>query len=450
MLASALASNQATVQNYLATGDCESAKQAASLFTDASPDDPLAWRALGDAARCSGDSRAALKAYRQSAALKDDPGLTALMDSLSSAFSSVVLTVNGADEGIAPVLSVAVDEESIEPIEGTLWDLPSETELILSVGGPGYATADVPFTTAKAGEVSALTVDVTFLGRGTVNVDTMADGVTAILGDTVLETGETSVLAGTYDLTVRGPTGSLTTAVEVSPDGVTAIAPMLLLPAVVNLLGLPEGTTLTFTDGPGELAPVEVVRGEGTLDPKVGIRVVDAVKLEGLPQGEWHYQLQHPIFGTLNGRFFAVGGQVSAEPVPWRTLPTVAPLEQQYAAYLAAPRAGLGQQGRRAAIATGVGVGLAAATTVVASGIPTQSALVQEHRAQYDQAVANGDVDAGNAAYLDLNQAQNNLKARRITAASTGGVTAISAGAATLLWKRWAGNRETTEWNPWP
>ena len=441
----ALATNLADVQQALSEGDCDRAATVAQRWIDASPDEAAPWRALGDAHRCGGDAQQALGAYRASATLKADPGLAALISSLSAPFASMTVTVEGEDPEVP--LSLTVDGQA--PVDGVVWDLPAETSLVLTVGGPGYETTTVPFTTPAAGLQGDLAVTATFLGRGTLTVGAMGDGVVVLLDNKELTPGDHTVLAGDRVLHVSGPTGTMQHAVTLEPEATVTVEPMQLLPASVKLLKVPEGATIRFLSGPGEHAPILLERGVGELDDTLGLSLTD-VSLEGLAQGEWFYQMDHPILGSLEGRFFAVAGQLSAEPVPWKALPTVAPLEAEYAAYKENAGGSFGKKGWLAVGLTGAAGGVAAVGVNQLQGAKAATSSAGVYRDNYNELTQAGDIDGANEQYLLLADAQSVASRRRIIGYSGLGAATLCAAAATWLWVDFAKSRQVEAWNPWP
>ncbi|MCP4810339.1 MAG: hypothetical protein GY913_04740 [Proteobacteria bacterium] len=444
LFATAYASSLPEVQDALAKGDCQLATEVAGRWIALSPDDAAAWRAQGDSARCSGDSRAALVSYRKALSLKPDAGLEALIGSLASDLSSVQVSLTGADAEIAPLVTALYGDTTIESANGLLRDLPQNTDITVTIGGPGYNPVSQKVTTPAAGVLDELTVPVTFLGWSTLTVGEIGEGVTVLLDDAELAAGEQQVLAGSHTLVVTGETGRREDTLSLDADGSHAIEPMQLLPASVTLLGIPEGTTLTFPEG----EPVTVARGEGELDETLGIRVVQSVAIEGLDQGEHTYTFTHPIFGTVEGRFFAVAGQVSAEPVPWRALETVDALAQEYAAHTA-EQGGVGTAGwialggSAAAVAGGGLAGLSFSKL----GLPL--AAQDEAQTRYDAMVAAGRESDANDAYLDLAVANAAVRRYVVRGSIAGGVGALGIAATTYTIRTIRKSKNATAWNPW-
>jgi hypothetical protein len=435
----------ADVQQALSEGDCDRAATVAARWTETEPDAPSSWRALGDAHRCSGDSPAALAAYRASSSLQADAGLTALIGSMAAPFSSVAVSVEGSD----PDIPVRLTVDGRVPIDGVIWDLPADTAMELQVGGAGYEAAVVPFTTGAAGAQTELAVTATFLGRGTLTVGAVGEGVSVLLDNAELARGDHDVLAGERVLSVTGPTGTMQHTVTLDADGSVTVEPMQLLPANVKLLKVPEGATLSFVSGPGEQAPVIVPRGAGELDETLGLSLED-VLLEGLPQGEWVYQMDHPILGTLEGRFFAVAGQLSAEPVPWRGLATVAPLEADYAAYKESSGPGFGKTGWMAVGLTTAALGTAGVGANRLQAAKAADASAEVYRERYFELNDAGNIEEANAQYTLLAEADADASKRRIIGVSSVGVAVLCTAGAAWTWKNFASSREVTAWNPWP
>lgn len=441
-ITTALASSLPEVQDALAKGDCQLASDVAGRRIALSPDDAAAWRAQGDAARCSGDSRAALVSYRKALSLKPDAGLEALIGSLASDLSSVQVTLTGVDADIAPIVTATYGDVTVESANGLLRDLPQNTDIDVSIAGPGYNPVRQAVTTPEAGAIHELTVPVTFLGWATMHVGEIGPGVTVLLDDAELVAGERRVVAGGHSLVVTGETGRRELAIDV--QGTYALEPMQLLPASVTLLGLPEGATLTLA----EREPIAVARGEGELDETLGIRVVQSVAIEGLDQGEHTYVMSHPIFGDVEGRFFAVAGQVSAEPVPWRALDTVDALAQEYAAYTA-QQGGVGVGGwivLGGSVAAVTGGGLAG-LSFSQLGLPL--AAKDEASNRYDAMVAAGRESDANEAYQDLAVANAAVRRYVVRGSVAGGVGLLGVAATTYGVRSIRQAKAAAAWNPW-
>ncbi len=224
--------------------------------------------------------------------------------------------------------------------------------------------------------------------------------------------------------------------------------------ATVHLLSVPEGSTLTFMHlaggaDSGVHAPLEVLRGEGILDSKLGINVVERITLEDMESGVWTYHFEHPVLGSLDGDFKTVGGKATIEHVEWRKLPGVKPLSQAYSAYMTDPPEGLGRTGWLAIASTGVGLGGGAMAGQGYSGLPEATAAREQFSAAYDVDVANGDAESGKQSYLQLAQANSMVRQSHLIGATGASLTLVGGVTTVVLWKRWSANRGEEVWDPW-
>jgi len=224
--------------------------------------------------------------------------------------------------------------------------------------------------------------------------------------------------------------------------------------ATVHLLSVPEGSTLTFTHlagatDSGMREPLEIPRGEGILDSKLGINVVERVTLDDLEAGVWTYHFEHPVLGSLDGDFKTVGGKATIEHVQWRKLPGVKPLAKAYSAYMTDPPEGLGRTGWLAIASTGVGLGGGAMAGQGYSGLPEATAAREQFSAAYDGDVANGDAESGKQSYLQLAQANSMVRQSHLMGATGASLTVLGGVTTVVLWKRWSADREEEVWDPW-
>jgi len=441
-----LASSLNDVQNALASGRCSEAAEAADDWVKTAPSDATAWRSVGDSARCTGNTPAALGAYRKSLELRPEPGLQALVDSLGADYANVTLVVTGADAEAPPAFTVQDLGRSVLTTGSSLNDLTANTKLVVEVSGKGYEAAALPFSTGGPGTTTEVPITVTFLGRGTVTLTGVAEGVDIRIDGEVVEGDTASLVAGSHKLVVKGSTGERHVDLEVARDEEQPIDVSGLLPAAVTLLGIPERTTLTFA-GPGDLAPLTTAADEGELDAELGIHIAP-LQLTGLAAGEWTYTFEHPLVGTTEGKFFAVGGQVSAEPVAWRELAGVAPLATAYTQYQASSGQGLGRDGWMTAGGAAAGLaGLGLGTARLLLALEARSDA-RDADARYKILVEDGDIATANLAYAQAGDLRQSARTGLVVGSSATVVGVAGAGVAVVVGKRWLSTREVTRWEP--
>ncbi len=441
------ASSLTEVQDALAAGRCSEAAEAAKAWTAEDPTDPKAWRGVGDAARCTGNTPAALAAYRQALALRPEPGLQALVDSLAADYATVTLKIEGADAEQPPTVTVQDIGRTVRANGSALRDLSPSTKLVLEVSGEGYEPAAAPFTTGGPGSTKAVKVEVTFLGRGVVSLTGVGEGISVLVDGRPVEAGETSLVTGDHALVVKGATGERSVPLVIAEGETQSIDVSQLLPAAVTLLAIPEGTTLTFTAGPEPMDPVTTPRDEGELDEDLGIRIAP-LQFEGLAAGEWVYTFEHPLLGSMEGKFFAVGGQVSAEPVAWRQLEGVATLTTAYTQYKATSGSGLGKDGWMALGGAAVGlagVGLGAAKLFVAIEARSDAADAAD---RYAILVEDGDIETANLVYAQEGELRGTARSGLVVGTTVTGLGVAGVAVAVVTGKRFLANRDTTQWEP--
>ena len=170
----------------LAEGQCNAAQSAAAELTMTAPEVAEGWRMAGDAARCSGDLRGGLLAYRRYVHQGGEEASTLAMISQVAAMFGTLLVRVDAPSAAAPVrarIPVGRDNVWSEPTpEGLLRlrDLPTDQSFSLTVSGRGLRPMGARVEPLGAGEVRELTLAPEWLGLATVTVPSAPDGVSAV------------------------------------------------------------------------------------------------------------------------------------------------------------------------------------------------------------------------------------------------------------------------------
>lgn len=406
-------------------GKCAAAKAAASEFALAQPNLPDGYRFLGDAARCAGDFRAAVLAYRR---YKDLGGtensvdlmLTGLVANLGSLIARVTLPSGD----VLPHASVHLPDETVagEPMGGGEFvfdDLPTGQTLVVSVTGKGLGPADIEVEALAAGERREVFIDVEFIGLATVEVVEHPPGVCATTlltpdGDVAAGPGSSSeVTAAEVVALVTGDYGEVEIPIDVAAGAIVQFDPTPWIPTSITVVGVPGGSTVrVFVEGMGG-AMVEreiyVPVAPGTLDVETGVMVAPPQRLVSLVGGVGGIFLEHPVLGEGTAAVVLEPGAANATTFKWDELPGVEQVQGRYARWseqrtAIRRKAGVGA-GIFAGVAAGSGIlsgilwGLAADAGVQADGSKSLAltaagadvpdlAEIEGHRAAYDAAAA--------------------------------------------------------------
>jgi hypothetical protein len=430
------------VRTALSSGDCDRALVISSERVTAAPDDAEAHRLRGDAQRCLGQNRAAVLSYRRAMQLGvDDAVLEQLVGRLAKKLVQLELTAQGADWDHPPEITLHLDGATLEPIsagaQGVRFiDLPPNQPLEIRLHGPGYQPTVTSVDPQQAGAVAQRTVEVDYLGLGTLVLSpwegdhsvTITDGHRKREG---VEPGSHEVTAGNVVVTIQGQLGRAERTLGFARGQELSLDVASLLPGQVTLTQVPAGSTLRYgLTGGSDYQEIEIGWPEVTLDPEIGLPILSAYPLENLQTGSYGYELAQPSLGMIQGEFFAVGGEVSAHRIDLGSAPGFEPLRGAYASHLDQLEAtrGLGKHGRRATIGAGVSSGLLAGTIVaVARGVTTQRDLATLNDL-YDEALAEGRTSEANDHYTNRAKARSAATTDWITAGACATASSVSLG----------------------
>jgi hypothetical protein len=344
----AAAAEREEIESAIVFGRCAEAAGLAALLTVTAPDDPVSWRLLGDAERCRGASRAAVRAYLQVIERGGtDPTVQTLIASLREQLGKVRITVE--TERPAPLrVEVQVEGEAapgpavLQP-DGT-WlaqDLEPGASATIVVRGTGVDEARVAAAPVGAGGETAVTVRPAWRGIGLVQllspppegvrveVPTL-DGWQAVAGEQGVR-----VTAGVVPVAVEGPHGRIETIIEVPADGRTRFDPSSWEPTSLTVSGAPAGAALQlFLEGVEP--PMErtvALPATGNVDPEWGIRLAEPTELTGLVGGVGSLVMQHPELGLAVSELVLETGSPNGLELDWRQLEGSAVVRSRYLAW---------------------------------------------------------------------------------------------------------------------
>ncbi len=428
----------AEVREALAAGECERAMRIATERTTAAVDDGQAFRLLGDAQRCLHQHRPAVLSYRRAQALGvEDPTLRKLIAQVSQQLVTLSVATQGVDWTHPPTFALKVRDELIEPLEwgrqGVLFvDLPAGEHLELRMVGLGYEPARVALEPQRAGASAKAAIEARYLGLATLELKPWQGDFSVDLKDGYRVRED--VLPGSYDLTagavlvrVESPTGTGEQHLELAVGTSTELEVGGLVPGQVTFTEVPAGSVIRFNLRGDEPQAVEVGWPEQTPDERLGLPLV-TVPMKDLPTGTYDFTLEQPWLGSLEGQFFAVGGDVGAHRVPWNQLPGAEPMAQAYAAWLEANAAqgALGAPGPRAVVGFSVG-GAALIGAGVNALLGWQARKnVQDLGWAYDIALNEGRTEDAQLYYQRRDEARDRARALWIATGSTAALCGVS------------------------
>ncbi len=369
----------------LAEGQCNAAQSAASELTMTAPEVAEGWRMAGDAARCSGDLRGGLLAYRRYVHQGGEEASTlAMIERVAAMFGTLLVRVE-APTAAAPVrarIPIGQVNTWSEPTpEGLLRlrDLPTDQPFSLTVSGRGLRPLGARVEPLKAGEVRELTLAPEWLGLATVTVPSTPDGVRVVLltedAEIQAEPGETyTISAAEAYAQVVNEFGAVVVPLDLASDANVSFDPSPWLPARLAVVGLPAGSSVRVAvdnegvniDGPEVVLPAEI----GELDLDTGVRVAPVRHLDSLMGGVGTLVVQHPTLGSASAPLVVETGKLNAVTFDWRAMPGVSSAVEGFAARQAEVTLVKRAQGRTAVLGivsgvlAGVGAGLLAGSLV--------------------------------------------------------------------------------------
>ena len=414
----------------LAGGLCNAASSAATELTMTAPDVADGWKLAGDAARCRGDLRGALLAYRRyQREGGDEPSAVALVDRLAEKFGTLLVQVEAPAEA-APIRSrLIVGDEDIadEPTpEGArrLRDLPLGLPLTLTVSGRGLRPLELQLEPLGAGEVREIEVTPDWLGLATVKLADSPETSRVVLltedAEVEASSGQSySISAASAWALIENEFGVQSVKLPVEPEAELEFDPSPYLPARLAVAGVPAGAMVTVDvtaddgrrGGWTDVLPFDV----GNIDIDTGVRVAPVHNVDSMPGGVGTLHVEHPTLGEKEVEVVLETGTLNAVTFDWRPLPGVRLVAERYAEW----------QGVQAHVKRGknrtAALGVAAGVLAAIGGGLLVGALVVEGQADAarDRAVAAHDAGDGaglTLAIADFKAAQDRSSALGISA----------------------------------
>jgi hypothetical protein len=345
------------VRNHIGAGECAQALQVASSWLDANPDEPGAWRLVGDAHRCAGSYRDAVLAYRETLDRKpEDRAVLGLVQSLIQRLCTLQLDLVGADSEASPEITAATATGApltpwkVEPDTLLFRDLDPAASVQVTWRGAGYVPGQITLPPSEVGEERRVDLELDFVGTGALTLQTWEAAVVVTLVDQAgrtpaAEGGTIERTAGEVTVEVASELGTIRETVNVAPGGTTVLDVQELVPGRVTLLGVPEGSTVTRLAAPG--AADEEIRsvpaGTGELEPSLGLRL-SAVPFDGLRTGPCTFRIDNPLLGSRELEVFSIGGQLSGQPIDWASMEGTPALQERWATWQRESRGGKRKQ----------------------------------------------------------------------------------------------------------
>ena len=409
----------------LDAGQCAAAKAAASEFALAQPKLADGYRFLGDAARCAGETREAVLAYRR---FKDRGGAEASVDlmlkGLAANLGTLVVTVSMPGTDVLPLARLELPDAMQAPApraDGTLEfaDLPTGAALTLAVFGKGLRPTRIEVAALSPGERAEVVVEAEYVGLARIRV---ADHEPAPWGTTLLtpdgevqvEPGsETEVTAAEVVALVTGPHGAVEVPLEVAPGATIEFDPTPWVPTAITVVDVPAGSTLRLfvegIDGANLEREVQVPASIGSLDGSTGVRIAPPQRVDSMVGGVGGLFVQHPVLGEGAATVVLEPGAANATTFAWRQMSGVPRLTAAYERWSTQHTQVKRQTQSRAGVSIGIAVGagvlsgilwgVAASAGAAADGsksaaltaaatAPPDLAAIGTHRTDYDAAVA--------------------------------------------------------------
>jgi len=355
----------------LAEGRCNAASSAATELTMAAPNEPDGWKLAGDAARCGGDLRGALLAYRRYEEEGGDGSTTLdLIERLAGKYGTLLVRVEAPPEAtpIRARLGLGDDELLAEPTpDGSLRlrDLPQDESFALTVSGRGLRPLEVEVEPLAAGETRELAVEPEWLGLATVAVGVFQQPVRVALltedAEVVAASGAAyEVSAASAWALVENDFGVQSVPLEVEPGAELGFEPSPYLPARLAVAGVPAGSTVgvevTADDGRiggwTYVLPYDI----GEIDPDTGVRIAPVRNFDSLPGGIGTVVVEHPTLGDGQLEVVLEAGTLNAVTFDWQPLPGVQLVAERFSEWQAARVHVRRARGRTAALGVASGV----------------------------------------------------------------------------------------------
>jgi len=458
----ASAASPREVRSALTAGTCDEAREAAHELTEANPDDPAAWRLLGDAERCVGSVRAAVIAYRRHLELGgEDEAVPGLIEGLVASLAGLEVRFVETDRPATPGAEVLLGEERVGPfevIDGMLRfrDLPTDGPIVVRVRGPGFVSEPSELPQLGPSEVRAVELTPVWAGFGKLALagDAMVQ-VIAIGPDGEVELGAEPVelTAEQLDVHVHGGHGTVVVPVTVARGETTTFDPTPWRPSGLRVIGLPAGSTVrVFVEGPeGRTLNREVILDglRGTIDDATGVRVAPPHSIDSLFGGTGGLFVSHPLLGSGVAPAVLEGGGPNTLTFDWSTLEGVPAVQARYDAWKL-QRLEARREAARAPLITGlVAAGAGVAAAAMFGGATAVGEEVTAARAEAMTASDSRDGAGVEAGWTDYSQASQRERGLLAGAGVLGGVAVTATGLTIAFGVRGKGRvAEVGVWDP--
>ena len=353
------------VDRAIDVGRCEAAAAAAAELTFWRRAEPGSWTRAGAAARCAGDYRRAVLAYRRYGELGgQDPQIADVLASLEEGLATVEVAVTLQEGSGEPVLRLDLGGERITPngLDHRLRfaDLSIGLPMTLTVAGRGLGTETIELEPLAPGEVRSLDVAPTWIGLGTVRlVDYLPGGLEVTLrapaGElTAVPGGSFEVTAGTVVAVISTDKGSLERAIEVQNGQTVDLDPTSHLPSALTVVDLPAGSQVRlFVEGEGGDTEqrVQIPFEVGGFDPETGLRLAPPRRFWSLPGGSGTLFVEHPVLGSGRTPIALISGESNAITFAWKAMDGLPGLRARYRDWQA--RRAIAESGRQRTAALG-------------------------------------------------------------------------------------------------
>ena len=437
----AAAASPRDVRSALTAGTCDEARALALELVDERPEDPDAWRLLGDAERCVGATRAAVLAYRRHRSLGgDDPAVPGLLDGLAASLAGLEVRFAETDRPATPGAEVLLDGEGAAPfeVEGGVHrfrDLPTDGPLVVRVRGAGFLSERQEVTQLVPGEVREVELTPRWAGFGELALAGDALVQVAAIGpdgEVPLGTDPVELTAEELEVHVTGGHGMVVVPVTVVRGETTLFDPAPWRPASLRIIGLPAGSAVrVFVEGPEGRTLNREVRLDptrGVLHEPTGVRVAPPHSIESLLGGTGGIFISHPVLGS--GVAAAVLEPGSPNTVSF-DLATLGGVPAVQAAYEAWKQRRL--EARRRAAQAPVVTGLVAAGAGVAAAVLAGSAVAAGQEVTSTRTLAITASEEGDPAWVDSLWTDYHAASRReqgllVGSGVLGGVAVTAAG----------------------
>ena len=290
------------VEAALRAGQCQAARSAASELTMADPAAPDGWQLAGDAARCVGDLREAVLAYRRYQSRGGAvPAVLQMVDTLAGDLGAVEVTLELAEGSATPALALQIGSLEVVPASSgedrlRFDDLPVGEPSVLRVSGRGLKEELHELPPLAPGQLEALQIAPVWIGLGAVRVAEHEPALcrtTLVTPDTeyVAKPGAlVEVTAGTTVAWVENDNGIVEVPIEVEPDSEVDLDPARHLPASLTVVGLPAGAEVRIVVETAAGSSIEqsllLPPDQGEIDGGTGVRLALPTRFLSLQGGQ--------------------------------------------------------------------------------------------------------------------------------------------------------------------